>query len=1688
MLPSLSIPFTELRWEKDRGLLEKKIKLRHQIYPDDSIFQVQWKCGMALDVPAALIYLYGVTEEGEMVSLTHRWHLPSSSPSPSLSPEINHDPDSLDYELFAAKIDQLGSIYEDRRGDTIGTSFIEIKVWSYMNYSYQLGKYAEKHIFDTCLFRYWPHLHMQYEMKSAEVLTPSSPVWLKLIASDQHLAPYIMRADENEEKIRSMTPAETECYVLHVISDVKSAYQQPFINTFQLYQLLTMILGPTFPYVRITSRGYTQQRIYEGVKKHVGKDSHSEMMHWFDVGSRAGNRITMRYLLEEGVGGRPPRYMMIDLSDNGNVIIDMQWSEDNHAKRGDYEAAIRRVGAFFTYIDEQFSDYHILGVSRSIRIPIPDEKNTTIRSISGFSLLKNPSGEPLDAINSEDLFNKLSSYDSHFWANRRYRVREGSTSYEGEDSRKFTVGFKRSSGFQSVENIVQLLNSTYRRTELKFTQIIDPVVASEKLQSIFQMNADYVKYAISQAENLPLENPTNNFMAALNDFNHPIGIPIDLLHVGGKWFKIEMHGLTKFSELGHISQMFNRIINQTDTLTLDLDDWWVEDEEEGREKEDELNVDDFDTLADMERKYKELPADTTNTKIDRLINIKSKKYGLVHDRNAAPINGPPGEPPSKSFHYSKTCQKMHQPIAMSTKRAKLFGRILDARLRENPGDEGLQRLKQQYDGGRYYNLTANIHMNISDDPSRKTGGLYSTEEDALAATPGDDYEEVVFLACFEAYDWVADRPLTRKEAETLKKRPGSNIYLSTTPDAYLVGPSHTKARPCCYKPKQSTTRFDDAPSKISSYVQQGTKINLGEGKMGELPPVAAKFFNDGESTEGYIRVTKVTSQPRERMFLEMLAKLSGGTYNDVRMQIINYFREDITRYKTMHNGLWPRLFAIDEYNDGYDIFMDYISDFDNVLDEYMIWDVVCQPGVIFPEHINIFIFDLAQDGGLRLLCPKGYLIYDKTALSERKFMPIYRTRASAQDKDRNIFFFRTDSEMQVMVSRRDPKRHIYPHRRVTLDTDSDHSITMQKLSLILESIINCESRPTSVNTVGFLRDRIEGNLPALNVPPIGLETFKSITYGDIVVNMQLTDRNMMVVMVAFEYEDSVLFLPIEPSVPDPTIDSAPLSEYSAEDFLSLEETLLLAQEFSSVYNSGYRPFAIIYNKDITIGVEFMNGLYVGCSDSVPLVEVDTILQRHPRLKTLAMKEWVYDFRKLDLDTSQDPGEDERTSTIGRLLFERESYQLIRFEMSHWLANHPDDKKRITDLIERYEADKSTVDEVRAEMNDIVSELLSNFVVFLPHHPDDPESSFLNRYSTPPIRQHCYTATENNEHCVNNKLFVFETNLMMPDVLNSARYVSLLADELLRSPFLRDEILDNLVTIIVSGATNRDDVAEYPVAEEYKGKFFQPEEDVVRKKIRETFKTGELTDATRREYLAPLNPIDHRFLMNDIFRSTRNCYEVFRGSAIAQWNMLAANLSRYYQDHITARTMKERLINSIKSLSGPLPNGVPWWKIHWRLYRYHWAASMYSSLELKSEEDLYRLIMHDNHPITIGDLVHLSRAYSFHPMFFVSAGTFYFPNKRIFTGAKNIVVVAVEVASLPGNYILSDVRLSIVANVCSYPVKIIYDRGSVQTLLHYWPAKQPSPVTKFYQDFIESMNFNNSTILKKTERPVAALKS
>lgn len=545
-------------------------------------------------------------------------------------------------------------------------------------------------------------------------------------------------------------------------------------------------------------------------------------------------------------------------------------------------------------------------------------------------------------------------------------------------------------------------------------------------------------------------------------------------------------------------------------------------------------------------------------------------------------------------------------------------------------------------------------------------------------------------------------------------------------------------------------------------------------------------------------------------------------------------------FSTLLNGNLKVIFSDEKgETDPYGNFLDYLLN-DYINEDYL-WDFITAPGVILDDGFNLIIFEaqLNPNKSIRnimLKCPLGFDL-DQLYSIDRPSLILYKySRGQGQDHYEPIYHV-YDKMGTLLEDKFFPDYNPYIEQILDLAKECkphDDAEVMRNLDEFYRkaNIPNLPFEPalTARQTIDMLRNIAKSDeYLSLENPP------------NIEVEYQLVDSMNKVSHLLL---GSGVKLPVKPSVI--VIDDIPTRDYYSDE--EIEELRVAEMEgrlpnqlagielpeiFPLLYNlnqwsatlqsdnakrlntvprlnlideSGKYVIDILMNNGLVIEtypfpIEDLEKVQVNLATGpISATQIGQDIQDYSeKLVDRSIKE----APKVDLAISSKKGDlsEERVKQVNKSLFEAETYQRLRFELSRYLQT--DEAKDLKEAIEAVIDDQSTsVKERRKLLFNMLMPVFKDVLTTSETH----NPNFLDDYRSPNVRVVCYEQGSDvcptDPHCSmissngstgdRCKLFIPTMNLEDPKKTNLSYYTNLLVDELVRNPFKGNEIMNDQI--------------------------------------------------------------------------------------------------------------------------------------------------------------------------------------------------------------------------------------------------------------------------------------------------------
>jgi hypothetical protein len=844
-----------------------------------------------------------------------------------------------------------------------------------------------------------------------------------------------------------------------------------------------------------------------------------------------------------------------------------------------------------------------------------------------------------------------------------------------------------------------------------------------------------------------------------------------------------------------------------------------------------------------------------------------------------------------------------------------------------------------------------------------------------------------------------------------------NSAFQKTDDQGVV---HKICLPCCYIRPISNTKRDKclgnvetpAPTNKVKYRLGENKTNVEMGRFAMLPPVLNNIFNGGKKCDN-----KTMSGTNCYLRKGISHENMGDTFLNAITDALEWGQQGVSLRQTLIDGLQLKRFLTLKSGALKFIFQDLKNpksenSFENFkkfllsgqyINEDFLWDYITSPDVLAVDGFNLFIIEDVTEQrkksqkerkesetterqkrpfrDLAIKCPVGYVIdelYDvnKPSIILFKYGMTYEP----------IYWFYSEDQ----IGRSFEPNHEKFHQLVTL-MKLNCKPQVSKLDTPMSVMSTYDKPSTLQNTLESLRQL---SIPTDPLPPKEILSIKPVA--------QILDSYTKAIYVVVD--PIKLKIPITPSKVDLELPNISYRKYPPLSYMDTFHYLTQLNRFAYRHRNGKSKFLSIEPVEhvvdstgkLIIGLRLKNGFIV----EIQPVELTNLLfpdyqefflkngysGQLPVQKQTYQSQFDVDqkIEKYGLDTTSDS----RSLYVNKRKFEDESYQRIRYELSHLLQD------------ESYSAQlaqiKNTLDDQKKDFSlkrhDLSQILTPILLTFITHHRDQPVD--YQSYVTPNVRKLCSTKTGetcvDDPHCIYDKdeqrckLYVEENNLVTDEKTNNLRrYTALMIEELLRNPIKREELLDNQVSVVVDNTVleRREHEIIFKNA---------PYREQV-KRISQLYKEGDDYYERMNIFYDILNPTSHK---DEWVTSDVNQTAIHKGyqhlgekwSYMLDLNYMirkdqnrtdsilesiALALGQRDNKRYTINSLRESLSNHITRIKNDPSTGREGWKYLLDLYQDTYGEKIGRDVSL---EQLQEYIRSDAHQIHLIDLIMLSQIY------------------------------------------------------------------------------------------------------------------
>jgi len=621
-----------------------------------------------------------------------------------------------------------------------------------------------------------------------------------------------------------------------------------------------------------------------------------------------------------------------------------------------------------------------------------------------------------------------------------------------------------------------------------------------------------------------------------------------------------------------------------------------------------------------------------------------------------------------------------------------------------------------------------------------------------------------------------------------------------------------------------------------SYIMS-PKRTLTAGRYGQIPSPLYNIFN---TTDDIMNAKKMGDQFNGYLrrgagnFLSAVTEIAMQNHPAIKSikDLINFITDKklltVSKFQSLKQGTLKTVFQESEEDTDESIlerFKIFVNNEPENVTEDFIWDYVTGDNVITISGFNLYIFEqyidttvLSKDNkkfNFKLKCPIGYEmneLYQPNRSSVVLIKYITGNEKGDVNKTMGTSTYDVVCKVESNGSYIDAERFIQPQDNI--------------MNLLTSMLANCNEQVNEYyknHAMGQLLQKADKRLlyknPLETLPTMALKNvikaLKPLTQWK--MNFQIIDKYNKVVRLVL---DNNVIIPVKPSGRNPNIDIWEENYYDANKQLpNCVETYNTLMEISQKASQlNLKPMYVqVYPKDEQewyVGFVLQNGL---TSEFIPLTRDEYMTAMTSiGVTDIPVEDYRYyqDTYNVDAGIERNNwklnGPDARTYYVNTRMFEDETYQRLRFEVSKFLQEQPlsDVRQAIIDII-KTDKKEMPIDVKRQELFEIIKSLIEE--VSSSYRP--PELPLvLSNYSQPNIRQYCKTIESENiiddPHCTVDesglpKVYVSENNLMDQRKNNIRQYTSLIVEELLKNTLKRKEILDDIIDTTV-----RKDVIEH----------------------------------------------------------------------------------------------------------------------------------------------------------------------------------------------------------------------------------------------------------------------------------------
>ena len=584
---------------------------------------------------------------------------------------------------------------------------------------------------------------------------------------------------------------------------------------------------------------------------------------------------------------------------------------------------------------------------------------------------------------------------------------------------------------------------------------------------------------------------------------------------------------------------------------------------------------------------------------------------------------------------------------------------------------------------------------------------------------------------------------------------------------------------CCYVNPYKDAETEENKVKTQSYILKAN-VELSPGRFGYLTDNLNHMFNPDQKNKSlylWMHPGHITDTIDDRSFLACMARINEKTIDATLEELARFLQQDSRHFQSLKMGSLYTLFTPqDEYSNQQSIqealgferiveeFLLYVVHHREKINEDFLWDY-------FTEKLdaNIFIYEFETE---TMLCPKGYAL-DKMYKESRPSVVLNKN-----GNQYTILSYATFNNAAPPTA------------------NTKHNTDNRPIFALYETVQqNCQVK-TNRLTLAQLKAKTQADPGLLDIiyPQI-IDSYNKVRF----------------VRVRMGSNGSVFWFPLEASGLDMEQGVIPLSGL-LKNLSSVFETIEMFEALALYYGfDGYLVKHVLLRyglniehaqEDTVIGVRLENNLVVYTEplpvevfQSVRYFQVmnpDTKQEKRIMNTFMTVREDIWFSDEFEYEQGQGlEQKDMRQIYVTRLHFEQDAYNRFRTLISGLLVERPDVGQKIKTAVEPGSIEELPVR--RTEIYEILKQLTKTSVT----HESTP--TLLNAIGPIDCGYKDISAEDMERYAFSDyrpssdeMLFIPDVNLITGDKNNMDYYLFRVVEELQRSPFKRDEILNNLL--------------------------------------------------------------------------------------------------------------------------------------------------------------------------------------------------------------------------------------------------------------------------------------------------------